>query len=181
MIYDDLIHRLGEAMGGDLKGGAPTANENLRFRWPPRNIRTEALTTTGHRPLWRTYAHILLQSLIQYFLHKFDRKAGNYDAPVYQAELIANTDYRRFDDMLRLVLDCTATQIEAIETLLDQTRREEAIVYGMHIADHALMTCLVFQLNRGEHIHFIDGADGGFAVAATQLKAQIAAGNPLPE
>ncbi|MHA1563850.1 MAG: DUF3095 domain-containing protein [Alphaproteobacteria bacterium] len=181
MVYDNIIHRLGEVMGGDLKQGAPTANENLVFRWPPRNIRTEALATTGPKPYWRTYAHILLQSLIQYFLHKFDRKAGDYDAPVYQAELIANTDYRRFDDMLRLVLDCTTAQIEAIESLLRQTRREGGIVYGLHMADRALMTCLVFQLNRGEHIHFIDGADGGFAVAATQLKAQVAGDDPLPE
>ncbi len=180
-VYDHLIHRLGEAMGGDLQGVAPTANENLVFRWPPRNLRAEARATTGAKPIWRTYAHILMQSLFQYFLHKFDRKAGNYDAPVYQAELIANTDFRRFDDMLRLVLDCSPTQIEAIETLLARTRREEGIVYGLHMADHALMTCLVFQLSRGEHIHFIDGADGGFAVAATQLKAQIAEGTPLPD
>jgi len=174
LVYDRIIHRLSATMGRDLKAVAPTADENLRFRWPPKNARTEALATAGPNAYWKTYAAILVQSLFQYFLHKFERKAGNYDAPVYQAELIANTDYRRFDDMLRLVLDCSPAQIAAIETTLRQARQEKAIVYGLHMADSALMTCLVFQLSRGEHIHFIDGADGGFAVAATQLKAQIA-------
>ena len=36
------------------------------------------------------------------------------------------------------------------------------------------MTCLVFDLTSAEHVHFIDGADGGFALAARQLKEQIA-------
>jgi Protein of unknown function (DUF3095) len=36
-----------------------------------------------------------------------------------------------------------------------------------------MMTCLVFSLQESRHVHFIDGADGGFALAALQLKAQL--------
>jgi hypothetical protein len=35
------------------------------------------------------------------------------------------------------------------------------------------MTCLVFSL-AGDHVHFIDGADGGYALAAKQMKQQNA-------
>jgi Protein of unknown function (DUF3095) len=37
------------------------------------------------------------------------------------------------------------------------------------------MTCLVFSLEQSRHVHFIDGADGGYALAALQLKAQLQA------
>jgi hypothetical protein len=44
----------------------------------------------------------------------------------------------------------------------------------MHVADAALMTCLVFDLAESRHLHFIDGGDGGFAMAARELKRQLA-------
>ena len=47
--------------------------------------------------------------------------------------------------------------------------------FGIHVADAALMTCLVFDLAESRHLHFIDGEDGGFAAASIGLKAQIAA------
>jgi hypothetical protein len=33
----------------------------------------------------------------------------------------------------------------------------------------------VFSLEQSRHVHFIDGADGGYALAALQLKAQLQA------
>jgi hypothetical protein len=43
------------------------------------------------------------------------------------------------------------------------------MVYGIHIANRAQMTCMVFNYS-GRHLHFIDGADGGLFMAAKALK-----------
>jgi hypothetical protein len=48
----------------------------------------------------------------------------------------------------------------------------------VHRSDAALMTCLVFSLERSDHLHFIDGTGGGFTLAARQLKAQAAERRP---
>jgi hypothetical protein len=32
-------------------------------------------------------------------------------------------------------------------------------------------TCLVFNLDKGEHIHFVDSANGSFTAAAKKMKA----------
>ena len=38
--------------------------------------------------------------------------------------------------------------------------------------DRALMTCLVFE-REGRQVHFVDGADGGYALAAKAMKARM--------
>jgi hypothetical protein len=35
------------------------------------------------------------------------------------------------------------------------------------------MTCLVTSRADNEHVHFVDGGDGGYTKAATQLKARL--------
>jgi len=34
------------------------------------------------------------------------------------------------------------------------------------------MTCLIFNLDRSEHVHFVDGSDGDFTAAAKSMKAK---------
>jgi hypothetical protein len=42
----------------------------------------------------------------------------------------------------------------------------------MHRSSEALLTCIVFSYN-GNHMHFVDGSDGGYALAARGLKQQL--------
>ena len=44
--------------------------------------------------------------------------------------------------------------------------------YGLHEQDAAMMTCFTPSVMRADHVHFIDGARGGYASAATVLKAR---------
>jgi hypothetical protein len=48
-----------------------------------------------------------------------------------------------------------------------------ALFYGIQISDSALMTCMVFD-RKDRHLHFVDGASGGYALAAKQMKSQLA-------
>jgi hypothetical protein len=85
-----------------------------------------------------------------------------------------HSDYRKYDDMLRLVLDCSEDQADGIESVLERTRVAGDILYGIYRSDEALMTCFVQTMQDGGHLHFIDGGSGGLAMAAQQLKAQVA-------
>jgi len=100
--------------------------------------------------------------------------ALGFPGDVYQRDVSANTDFRKFDDMLRMVIDVDDGQREAIETLLRDEHRAGRIVYGIHCARQTLMTCAIGDY-RTDHVHFVDGSDGGYALAAKQLKAQLAA------
>ena len=159
--------------GDPAEAAAPAKPATMRFRWPPRGLWNEAKATAGAGSLWRRYAAILLESLAQGYAEWLNRKAGPYDAPAYRAELRANTDFRKYDGLLRLVLDVSEAEADAIEASLAAGYAAGRLVYGTHRAGAALMTCLVFSLEASQHLHFIDGADGGFAYAARAFKARL--------
>ncbi|MDF1875897.1 DUF3095 domain-containing protein [Sulfurimonas sp. SAG-AH-194-I05] len=92
----------------------------------------------------------------------------------YKENIVATTDTEKFDDMLRMVLSLKYKQIENLEIYLEREYQEKNLVYGIHKADSALMTCLVFQ-RHGRQIHFVDSSDGGYAVAAKMLKQKMKA------
>jgi len=103
--------------------------------------------------------------------------AFGFDAKKYKSEVAENTDFRKFDATLRMVLDLTEQERSAVLALLEQERAAGRVVYGIHQAAAALMTCLVRSYD-GDHLHFVDGADGGYALAAKQMKAQLQAREP---
>lgn len=88
------------------------------------------------------------------------------------ADVVLNSDYRRYDDVLRLTLDCTPEQIERVEALLTSGKERGEVYFGLHRQSHALMTCLVPIGARGSHLHFLDGMGGGYTAAASLLEAQ---------
>lgn len=82
-----------------------------------------------------------------------------------------NSDFRKYDDVLRLTLDCSEEQASTIEEILKDAAADGSITYGMHRQSHALMTCLVPTGNPNSHLHFLDGLDGGYARAAENMNA----------
>ncbi len=58
--------------------------------------------------------------------------------------------------------------------LVNDMHVQNLICFGIHESPHALMTCLFENLQPGGHNHFIDGGDGGYAIAAKHLKDQLA-------
>ncbi|MBP2445371.1 DUF3095 family protein [Rhizobium leguminosarum] len=98
------------------------------------------------------------------------------------SQVAASSDFRKFDDGLRLTLDCTAEQIDRVETILVSARACGEISFGLHRQSHALMTCLVPSGHPDSHLHFLDGMDGGYAKAAEMMEeGALAVASRQPE
>ncbi|WP_334174572.1 DUF3095 family protein [Pseudoxanthobacter sp.] len=93
---------------------------------------------------------------------------GAFDPKRYLAELVANTDFRKFDDGLRMTLDCTPAFADRLEARL--AAAADVAVSGLHRQDAALMTCIVPSVMQAGHMHFVDGAEGGYAAAMRHVK-----------
>ncbi len=174
-LLRDVVQKISDLLGHRLQESAPASVHSMKFRWPPRGLESEARATAGGQRFLRRYFAVLASSLIQFWCERFDRQAGPYNAPVYRGELRSNTDFQKYDGILRMVLDVSESQAEHIEQHLEREHDAGRLVYGVHVADTALMTCLVFSLEQSKHVHFVDGSDGGFARAAQEFKSRLGA------
>lgn len=104
--------------------------------------------TAGTRNRFAYALRLYFNSLLQWALDRFDISAGGYRGKQYRVELRNNTDYQRFDDTLRILIDCSSQQADNIDAMLAKHEREGVLKYGLHHSDTALMTCLVFNLEK---------------------------------
>lgn len=83
--------------------------------------------------------------------------------------VVGDTDYLKFDNTLRLVIASDRDRTAAIQQVLEQAYQRGQIIYGLHRSRAATMTCIMSQ--RGQkHVGLLDGADGGYALAAKHFK-----------
>jgi hypothetical protein len=104
-----------------------------------------------------------------------------FDPAVYRRDVVANSDFRKFDDILRMTLDCTPDLADEIERRLAQARHDDIARFGLHRQSAALMTCIVPSIADSNHFHFVDGAAGGYALASRQLKGNTGSAAPVSQ
>ncbi len=187
-ITSEFLENLARHIGTELNQASPVSSASLRFRWPPKGLAAEARATRAGSSFARRLAQLYLESFLQWMMELFDRQGGHYNPSVYREEIRTNSDFCKFDDVLRMVLDCTVEQVAGIRQLLDRMHAAGQIDFGIFETEKALMTCLLFDLESSQHLHFIDGDEGGFWSAAKEYKLQVsshetparrAAGNPI--
>ena len=101
---------------------------------------------------------------------RFGITVGSFIPAKYTRELVDNSDFRKFDDSLRMVLDCTPELADEIEQHLQDCAAKGIVRYGTHRQQAAMMTCFTPSPTNSNHVHFIDGAMGGYAMAASAMK-----------
>jgi hypothetical protein len=149
----------------------PVPGQHLRLTWPPPGADVEARASRrAGEPLWRRKIKVLAWTLFAFLVMRLNITVGNFIPAKYTRELIENSDFRKFDDALRMVLDCTPQLADEIERHLAACAARGIVRYGTHRQGAAMMTCFTPSPSRSNHVHFIDGAMGGYAMAASALK-----------
>ncbi len=146
----------------------PVTPHNLPTRWPPEFLMHEAkMKRHGRLAQWLHYAGVALLTALLTVLVKLTRSDPASAAAVYIASLCRNNDYLKIDDYLRMVIDVTDAQRERIMALLERFSASHGLAWGVHESRASLFTCMV--RSQEEHLHFIDGDDGGYTAAARDL------------
>lgn len=172
--YQHVLHEINEVYG-DVEPHSPITREGLRTSLSPAKLSLEAGARTigmGAFARMRYQTWIFLAGLIGRWVVPRGSTFAGVNWGNYASELVANTDYRKIDDMLRFVLPSSTARRDELTRRLESRRNNGELVYGIHVGKTAIMACFVFNL-AGAHVHFVDGSNGGYTAAATMLKAQL--------
>lgn len=180
--YRPILRRLIEIAGdGTQPASTEMLEATLRRKWlPSRESRDMEVAASGAKTLLgRLGVHlgVMLVALAAQISVRLGITIGPVNAPRYIQESARNSDFCKVDGALQMVIDCSPAALAQIETYLIELEATGTVSFGLHVSDSAVMTCLVKSFAEGHHVHFIDGAGGGYTKAAKVMKSKL---QPVP-
>ena len=170
--YRDVLERIDSILSSDSQAVSLEKIEpGLRLSNLKREFDIQTVGQSLARKLKRIMS-IAIEVVTMRVLIMTGWSMGTFSAEKYALEMVEQSNSKKFDDMLRMIRDCSREEYRQIEEFLNAERKAGRLNYGLHASNEAMVTCLVFNLD--DHIHFVDGGDGGYALAAKRLKEQLA-------
>jgi hypothetical protein len=104
-IYTNVLLKLEEIFEGQLESANPVNFEETKYKtlWQIFQDEKRYQDTIFSKSFIKRLFEIILAVL----LFKFHLKLPNFDSKGYIDSMVTHSDYRKFDDMLRMVIDCT--------------------------------------------------------------------------
>ena len=162
--FKKVIDKLDEIYGEHARR-KPITISKLRLKGTLKKIGAEMRTKLGGYNalyLFRNWFATLLGSLY------FRTKSGK----TYLHQLVELSDTLVIDGKINTVISGTRQQRGLLQAALDEMERNGEINYGLYVSKESIMSCYVRNMNE-DHIHFIDGSEGGYTKAASELKKKI--------
>jgi len=166
-IFSEVLKAIDEIYGSQ-KRRKPISIKRLRLKAGFQKINSEM-----HAKLGRFDAFYFLKNLMKANYGKFylkNSKAGKR----YLQNLVELTDTLTIDGRINTVITGTSEQRISLISYLDHLERTNRIKYGLYVSQESVMSCYVRDMGTKGHIHFVDGAGGGYTRAANSLKKKAA-------
>jgi hypothetical protein len=173
-FYEKIIIKIAEIYGEDTVC-RPVTKPSLSFTLNNKKLSLESKLHSFRDSKFsylKSFLFIRLQIMLGWIFMKFNLNIGDIKWGEYKNDIITNTDFKKFDGTLRIVISGNSEQRLHLEEYLKYQLNNNKCVYGIHYSDSAYITCLINNRS-GNHYHFVDGSGGGYALAALQMKKQL--------
>jgi hypothetical protein len=173
-LYMQILTKIREFYGTD-KDHRPINEETLNLTLNASNLLNESKTQNYGKSFFPKNFYLLTSGFINLFgilLEKVKMTFNGYDPKKHKQKIVLSTDYKKFDGSLKMIISGTEEQRVRLENYLNNLADQKKLVYGIHVSDRALITCLVME-KTDRAVHFVDAADGGYALAAKKLKSRL--------
>lgn len=164
-VFKKVIDKIDEIYG-QPQARKPISVTRLKLKATLKKISEEMKVKMGrNRPLlvFKNWFTTLLGTLY------FKTKPGKD----YLIQLVDFSDTLVIDGKINTVISGTTKQRELLEAALNELEKKNEIHYGLFVSKESVMSCYVRSMDKN-HVHFVDGSDGGYTKAASVLKKKLA-------
>lgn len=163
LIFSAVLKNI-DKIYGSLESRKPISIKRLRLQASLRKLNNEMRTKLGKYDFYYLLKNWLTTTFGKYYLN--NTEAGNH----YLQKLVELTDTLTIDGRINTVISGTLQQRQLLSAYLDRLEQKGKLKYGLHVSKQSVMSCYVRDMHKNDHIHFVDGAEGGYTKAANQLK-----------
>jgi hypothetical protein len=163
-VFKDVMNAMDEIYGPPQKR-QPISVAKLQFNSTFSKLSNEMMVKLGEIK-WLQLLKTWMFGLFGYIY--FHTKNGK----TYLQSLVEMADTLVIDGKINTVISGTAKQRLALQKILDKLEADGKLIYGLHVSRASVMSCYVRDL-KDDHIHFVDGSEGGYTQAARMLKGKV--------
>ena len=164
-VYSKIMAKIDDIYGS-IGRRKPISVKKLKIKAGLQRINAELRTKLGKWSLPAFLKSFMIANFGELYLK--NTKAGN----TYLQKLVELSDNLSLDGRINTVITGTSSQRKKLTSYLDKLEKLHLIKYGYHISEESIMSCYVKDMSTDQHVHFIDGGDGGYTKAANHLKSK---------
>ncbi|NND31954.1 MAG: DUF3095 domain-containing protein [Saprospiraceae bacterium] len=155
-----------EEIYGPISSRNPISLERLKLGTDLRRIKAEMLSRRGEYD-WIYLVKNWIFTLIGKVYYGLERNSKRY-----LENLVLLSDTLVMDGRINTVISGTRGQCDELIAILEEMENNGKIIFGWYSSPESIMSCYVRNRN-DQHIHFVDGSEGGYTQAAKMLKEKM--------
>ncbi len=166
-VYRDVLIKI-EEIYGNIAMRNPLSLHRLKLLLSFDKIKKEMMARYGK---WKAnyFTSTFLKTFVGKLYFRYNWKINKLRGKEYLNQVIQNADTLIIDGRINTIITGKMDKrILFLNYLKDQELRGR-LIFGHQISKESVMTCYIENRN-DKHIHFVDGADGGYTEAAKEFK-----------
>ena len=164
-IYKKVLDKI-EEIYGPHKKRSPISVAGMSLNSTLDRINSEMKIKHGSRN-FKFFLKRTFSTAVGKFYLRFNKEGQEY-----LNTLVELTDTLVLDGRINTVISGVKTQHDELEKFLSKMEAKRDITFGTHRSKESIMSCYVRD-RKDQHIHFVDGGDGGYTKAAGMMKTKF--------
>lgn len=169
VVYQGVIAEIDRLFGG-LEERQPIVAQQLNLNLAVAKVRKEMYARLGKYDLIYLLKNWLATVIGKYYYFEFSQNGKNYLDKVSKLSTTL-----MLDGNINSVISGTQSEIDALLAYLDTQEQAGKLIYGVHVTHSSIMSCYVLD-HKSNHVHFVDGTEGGYTTAAKMFKLKAVLG-----